>query len=69
MIIIIGIPTNWSIINISKHKPKNTKRISLPVHLKCLNLRAKRGSSDTSRKLKIIEIAHNSRGFKKNETL
>ena len=45
---------------------KKAKRISFPLHLKCLNFNANKGISETNNKLKIIEITHNRNGFNMN---
>ena len=43
-----GIPTNFNRTNITTASNKNTKRISFPFHLKCLNFRENNGSSTTN---------------------
>ena len=50
-----GKTINRSITNNTKLQSKKTKRISLPFHLKCLNLRAKSGNSAIKKHDSIID--------------
>lgn len=60
-----GTPMNCSMINNTKLHTKNTKRISLPFQLKCLNLSAMSGSSATSKKDKTRQREHKISGEEK----